>query len=188
MRRTIPLIATLAAMLMAAEPAGASTTDAIARDCQHSTTGQLTGTYTKAQLRKALHNLPSDVLEYSDCYDQINQALLSGGSGGGSHNGSNDGNGSGGTTGDTSTTPGSGTTDGTSGGDTATPPATPHAGKQQPVEIGGAVVQPGAIPSIGQDAHTLPTPLLIFLVLLGLGALVPLATTIVRRVIARRRA
>jgi hypothetical protein len=188
MRRTLPLIATLAALvaLLPAVPAGASTMDAIARDCQRYTAGLLSRTYTKAQLRNAKNNLPGDALEYTDCYDQINQALLDtpgGGShGGGSANGSQ-GDGGGGT----NLAGGGG--DGTSGGGAAgAPAAVAHVGTKQPVELGGAVVSPGTIPALGQDAHTLPTPLLVFLVLLGLGALVPAATTIVRRVITRRRA
>lgn len=187
MRRTIPFIAILAALL-AAGPVAANMTDTIVRDCQRSATGYLTGTYTRAQLIKAKNNLPTDALEYSGCYDQIQQALRDLVSGGGSNDGGTGG--SDGTTG--GGTMGGGAGDGnpgTGGGGTAlTPPATPHVGTRDVVEIGGAAVRPGTIPAIGQDAHTLPAPLAIFLVLLGLGALVPTVTTIARRVIARRRA
>ena len=61
-------------------------------------------------------------------------------------------------------------------------------GSKAPVTLDGSAVQPGAIPAIGRDAHSLPTPLLVFLVLLAVGALAPAATTIGRRVIARHRA
>lgn len=189
MRRTIPLIATLAAMLAAAVPAGANVTDQIARDCQRSSTGELRGTYTKAQLRQALHNLPSDVSEYSDCYDQIRTALR-GNQGGDSNDGGGSGQGGGGTTGGPIASGGSGggAGDPTQGGSAATPPGPPHVGTKQTVEVGGAAVQPGTIPALGQDAHKLPTPLLVFLLLLALGSLAAPTTLIVRRVIARRRA
>src|SRR5438270_13425900 len=59
-------------------------------DC--SQRGQLTHTYTPAELRRTLATMPADVKEYSDCYDVIDRALLaavggvhdngSGGSGG----------------------------------------------------------------------------------------------------------
>ncbi len=186
MRRTIPLIATLAALLTAV-PAVADITDTIVRDCSHSETGYLTGTYTRAQLKHALNNLPADAREYTGCHDQISQALRDAAAGGGS--GSNGTNGDGGSgSGSIGGGAGDGTNGGTGGGPIPTAPATPHVGARQAVEIGGAPVQPGTIPAIGQDAHTLPTPLAIFLVLLGLGALVPTVTTLARRVIARRRA
>lgn len=185
MRRTIPLIASLAALLVAG-PVAANMTDTIVRDCQRSATGYLTGTYTRAQLVKAKNNLPTDALEYSGCYDQISQALRDLVSGGGTNDG-----GTGGSDGTGGGTIGGGAGAGgtnTGSGAALTPPATPHVGTRDVVEIGGAAVRPGTIPAIGQDAHTLPTPLAVFLVLLGLGALVPTVTTIARRVIARRRA
>lgn len=183
MRRTIPLIATLASFALAA-PAFASTTDTIIRDCQHSQTGYLTGSYTKAQLRRALNNLPSDVLEYSGCYDQIKQALRDAalGTGGGGSGGS----GRGGIGGGTSTGGGDPTgSDGTTG--TAGAPPVEHVGSRAPVTIAGTTVKPGAIRTIGHDARELPTPLVVLLVLLGLGALAPTATTIGRRVVGHRR-
>jgi hypothetical protein len=54
--------------------------------------GTLTHSYTAAQLRAALANLPVDIKEYSACYNVLQQALLAkinklsggaGGSGGG---------------------------------------------------------------------------------------------------------
>jgi len=43
-------------------------------DC--SKQGQLTHTYSPAELRHALATMPADVKEYTDCYDVINRALL----------------------------------------------------------------------------------------------------------------
>lgn len=57
-------------------------------DCQLH--GQLTRTYTAAELRQALQTMPADVAEYSNCQNVIRSALLGqvgrlrgGGSGGG---------------------------------------------------------------------------------------------------------
>jgi hypothetical protein len=69
-------------------PASAAALTPVA-DCQLH--GQLTQSYTAAQLRNALATMPADVREYSDCYDILQRALyqkigkLSGGgsSGGG---------------------------------------------------------------------------------------------------------
>lgn len=190
MRRTIPLIATLAAMLAAAVPAGASTTNEIARDCQRSSTGELRGTYTRAELLEAKNNLPSDVSEYSDCYDQISQALREFRSNGPNGGGDGQSGGGGGAAGGPISS-GGGAGDGAGGGGGPTgaaPIANPHVGTKQAVEVGGAAVQPGTIPALGQDAHKLPTPLLVFLILLALGSLAAPTTLIARRVIARRRA
>jgi hypothetical protein len=38
--------------------------------------GQITGRFTVAQLRHALHQLPASVNEYSSCSDVINRAIL----------------------------------------------------------------------------------------------------------------
>jgi hypothetical protein len=191
MRRPIILTATLAVTLAlaCAAPAAASTTDRIIHDCLHSPTGALTGTYTRAQLKQALNNVPADASEYSGCHDAISEALIAlttnppprGGTGG------RDGGGGGGGSVPGTSTPGNGTAG--DGAGIATPTVVPkNTGSQAPVTLDGAAVQPGAIPAIGRDAHSLPTPLLVFLVLLGVGALGPAATTIGRRVIARHRA
>jgi hypothetical protein len=61
-------------------------------DCQLH--GQLTRTYTAAELRQALQTIPADVAEYSNCQNVIKAALLamvgslSGGGGGGGGGGS----------------------------------------------------------------------------------------------------
>lgn len=193
-RSTTPFLALLTCLLaLAALPAPAAANamdDRIAKDCQTSQTGALTGTYTKAQLRHAKNNLPGDVLEYSGCYDAIRHALLATSRGGG--NGDNAGGGDGGIGsspgGGIGGTSGSGFDGGATGGDPNAPPPTPHAGTETPVAIAGTTIAPGRLPSIGQNANTLPGPLVGLLVLLGVAALVPVALTIGRRVVARRRA
>jgi hypothetical protein len=193
MRRPIILTAILAVTLTWATTAAASVTDQIVHDCLHSPTGGLTGTYPRAALKQALHNLPGDAAEYSSCHDAIYQALLDsaanppGGGGGGTNGGNGTAGGGGGGLGGGTGAGGSGTTGSGSGG--TVPVAVPrNTGSRARVTLDGSAVQPGAIPAIGRDAHRLPTPLLVFLVLLGIGALAPAATTIGRRVIARRRA
>jgi hypothetical protein len=69
---TILAVAASAALLTAA-PASAKFTAPVA-DCNAHT--QLTRHYTPAQLTQALNTMPSDVKEYTDCYDVINRALL----------------------------------------------------------------------------------------------------------------
>jgi hypothetical protein len=194
-RSTTPLLA-LAACLLAfvALPAGATANamdDRIAKDCQNSQTGALTGSYTKAQLRHARNNLPGDVLEYSGCWDAIQQALRATASGDGANGGGTGGDGGFGSSpgGGIGGTSGSGVDGGGApGGDPSAPAPAPHTGTEAPVAIAGTTIQPGRLPSVGQDANALPDPLLALLVLLGLAALAPVALTIGRRVVARRRA
>lgn len=200
MRRPIRLPILLACLLaLLALPSAARANamdDRIARDCLTSKTGALTGRYTKAQLRHALRNLEGDVLEYSGCWDAINQALRSlNGSGGGG--GSNDGGGDptgGGTIGGGSggnATGGSGIAggDGAGGGSagSATPPP-PVPETVKPISVAGTSVDPGRLPSLGRDTNELPGALVALLALLAVAALAPVTLTIGRRVVARRRA
>jgi hypothetical protein len=69
----IAAVAVLAVGLLAAAPASAALSGAVA-DCNTHT--RLTQTYTAAELRTALNTMPADVKEYTDCYDVIQRALL----------------------------------------------------------------------------------------------------------------
>ena len=69
----IAAVAVLAVGLLAAAPASAALSGAVA-DCNAHT--RLTHTYTAAELRMALNTMPADVKEYTDCYDVIQRALL----------------------------------------------------------------------------------------------------------------
>ncbi|HZV72217.1 MAG TPA: hypothetical protein VFF79_00725 [Conexibacter sp.] len=195
MRLSIPLRTLVLCVLLLALPAASAsanaTDDRIVQDCQHSATGALTGSYTKAQLRHALHNLPGDVQEYSGCHDAIAQAASAGsghsGAGGGSGGGSNTAGGGGAGTGGAGS---SGSGGGGAGGTSATGPTTdaqPPAGAERPLQVAGAAVAPGTLPAIGRDSHKLPTALLVVLALLGLTALASTALTIGRRAVAHRR-
>lgn len=195
--RTLKLLTTLIAcvLLLAISAASAwanAADDRIIGDCQNSPTGALRGSYPQAQLNHALHNLPGDVREYTGCSDAIRQALLAsagGGNGSGSTNAGGIGGGSGTSGGGGSGTGGTGApaTDG-SAASPPTPDAPPPAGAEQPLDVAGAAVAPGALPEIGQDSHHLPTALLVLLVLLGVAALATAATTIGRRVVGHRGA
>lgn len=188
MRPVTALTTLVACVLLLAVPATSAwanaTDDRIINECANSATGAVTGSYTKAQLQHALNNLQGDVLEYSGCPDAIRQALHAGDGGGGNDGGGGGTNGTGTAGGGFGTTSGAG---GTPGG-TAVPDTPPPAGAEQPVDVAGAAVAPGALPEIGKDSHRLPTALLVLLVLVGVAALVPAALTIGRRVVGHRRA
>lgn len=194
----VTLIACVLLLALPAASARANASDSrIVQDCQHSATGELTGTYTKAQLNHALHNLPGDVLEYSGCHDAIDQAML-GASSGGRRSGSGGGpSGGGGTNaggfGDstgagTLGSAGAGEGDAAGGSSAPAPHAPPPPDANRPLEIAGATIAPGTLPTIGHDSHHLPTALVVLLALLGLAAAVPTVLTIGRRVVAARRA
>lgn len=192
------LLAGLLALAALPTPAAANAMDdRIARDCLTSETGRLRGKYTRAQLRHALRNLDGDVLEYSGCWDAINDALrsLSGGrsdGAGGSNASSSGATGGGGTSGGSDISAGGGATGGdAAGGGTPAagdgPGAAAHSGSARPVQIAGTAIEPGRLPPLSSRAHTLPGPLIALLAVLGAAALVPAVLTIGRRVIAGRR-
>ncbi len=91
MRTLVALTVLLCAVgCLAAGSATAAGLSAPVADCD--THGQLTRSYSAAQLRSALATMPADVNEYTNCHDVIQRALLAklgklgdaGGSGGGS--------------------------------------------------------------------------------------------------------
>jgi hypothetical protein len=196
MRTPTYLTTLIACVLLLALPAGSAWANAadnrILLDCQESPNGALRGRYPSKQLNHALHNIPGDQLEYSGCYDRIKEALLAsvGGGAGGGNDGGNGGNGGGGGTSDDNGSTGGGFGSSGSGIGASAPPADaqPPAGAEQPVDVAGASIAPGALPEIGEDSHRLPTALIVLLVLVGAAALVPAALTIRRRVVGHRGA
>jgi hypothetical protein len=77
-RPSIPatfIAAVLAAMLTIGAAASARGLTKVVADCNAHT--RLTATYTPAQLRQALNTMPSDIKEYTNCYDVIQRQLLS---------------------------------------------------------------------------------------------------------------
>jgi hypothetical protein len=75
MRRLYVLLSVSAALgssLLAAQPALGSPTQVI-QDCRTHLT--LTHTYSASELSQALVQMPSDIKEYTNCFDLINHAL-----------------------------------------------------------------------------------------------------------------
>lgn len=156
---------------------------AVIKDC--ASDGKLDKKYTPADYADALKHIPTDVDEYTDCRDVIKRGQLglggtgggsgSGGTGGGTGTGGTSAGGTGGAAGAT------GTGNGLNAYDQALSTATPQerasvaqAGKapSTPLEVGGRQLRPD---SLGHgdlaSLNTLPTPLVIVLVLLGAAAL-----------------
>jgi hypothetical protein len=79
MRRLLALFG-VACALTAAMPSVAAASSAAVTDCNAH--GRLTHSYSTSELRTALVQMPADVQEYTNCYNIINQALLSQLSGG----------------------------------------------------------------------------------------------------------
>jgi hypothetical protein len=205
MRRTI-FLALLATLLCAPVARAADTRTEIWRDCVLDS--KLDGNYTLAQLRDARSHPPADGLEYSDCTDILARAIAaktssshsnSNSSGGGS----NSGGGGGGTGGGGSTGSSSGGSTGGGGGSTDTAPAAPitpstPADQQalseaaieggQPVKVDGKPVMPGGTSRLAADVgrNSLPTTLVIVLIMLGLAAILGGGRRIRDRVIAHR--
>jgi hypothetical protein len=205
------LACVVAMLLVTASPAFADTRQQILRECQD---GALTGDYTAKEIRDARDNIPTDIDQYSNCRQVLTRALL--GLAGGSSNpsgGSNppSGGGGGGGAGGAGGSSGGGT--GASGGSTAPSgglltPTTPQdqqaladaAKGAGPVAVGGTPIDASKV-GLGAGRHTLPTSMIVALVLLALAAAaaaVPLARrigglhprglmTLGRRVVARGR-
>jgi hypothetical protein len=209
------LACVVAMLLVTASPAFADTRQQILRECQD---GALTGDYTAKEIRDARDNIPTDIDQYSNCRQVLTRALLglaggssnpSGGSNppGGGSGGSGGIGGSGGSSGGTGgATGGSGGSGAPSGG--LLTPTTPEdqqaladaAKGAGPVAVGGTPIDASKV-GLGADRHTLPTSMIVALVLLALAAAaaaVPLARrigglhprelmTLGRRVVARGR-
>jgi len=194
MRTPLILTTLIACVLLLAVPATSAwanaADDRILTDCSESPNGALRGTYAPDQLRHALRNMPGDFREYSACPDAIRQALLASVAGSGNSPSGGNGSGSPGGINATGSDSGGAGFDGGAGAGAAgpTPEAPPPADADRPLDVAGAAVAPGALPELGRNAHRLPTPLLVLLVLLGVAALVPAALTIGRRVVDHRRA
>jgi hypothetical protein len=156
------------------------------------------GHYTQAQYKKALEQLPTDSDEYTACRDVIERARLaalsgrskrSGGGGGGSTGAGSSGGSSGG---------GSPGSSGTSGSAPADPLASASpkqrkalsqvAKSAKPVDIGGKLVQPGALGlgTLSGSGHGVPTPLVALIGLLAASALGAAGWWLWSRVLARR--
>jgi cobalamin biosynthesis Mg chelatase CobN len=209
MLRRATLLVMLAGCLLAPSLAHASGA-AVIRDCEQH--GQLTGHYSQADLNSALNSMPADLKEYSNCEEAVQQAQAAGASKPRSSKNSPTG------TDSTSTGSGGGTSGGASGGGSSgagsgsSPSPQAHAAAKpahaatkadkqalktaqhgRPVGAAAlATTQSHATPS-SDSGGSIPTPLLVVLILLGIGALVSLVVAgrrrspRVRRVLARDR-
>ena len=210
MRRALLAILLLALTVWAPVTAAWAATSpetvrAILRDCEDD--GSLSGSYRPSELRDAVRNIGTDLDQYSDCRDVINAAVLravsrpagSGGGGGGAGGaaGGGSGAGEGGVTG-SSGLPGGGAGTGADfgGGGLLTPDGPEEVAELSRLRaaapasavVGGRPVRAGARDLAAIVAHELPTPLLVALALLTLGALVAGLPPIRRRVLDRRAA
>jgi hypothetical protein len=172
--RHLLLLAALPLLLLAFPGTAFAGPLQVIKDCNQD--GQLNRNYSNKELRKALDNLPSDIDEYSDCRDVIGAAITGGSDKGGNRGGAG-GSGAGGT--------------GGGGGDAA--PVTPEeqAARTQdqadlqalgtpesrenppPIDVGGEPVKPGSdgVFDLASASNSLPTPLLIALIVLALLAI-----------------
>ena len=176
MRRVFVTTIALCCLLLVPAAAHASGR-AVIRDCTDD--GQLSKTYSQKDYRDALANLPTDVDEYTDCRDVIRKAQLGGAAGGGGGHG---GPGA----------PGGGS----GGGGNATPNgpeekaalAKAQKGGGAPIHIGDRTVTPGGSRFTSADVrNSMPTSLLVVLIMLGAGVLAAGVVTARNRVIRRRQ-
>jgi hypothetical protein len=201
------LACVVAMLLVTASPAFADTRQQILRECQD---GALTGDYTAKEIRDARDNIPTDIDQYSNCREVLSRALLSlaGGSGPNSSNGSSGGGAGSGGAGGGAGGGGTGGAGGPGGSGALLTPTTPQdqqaladaAKGAGPVDVGGTRIDAAKV-ALGAERHTLPTSMIVTLVLLALAAAsaaAPLArrmrgmdprglVTLGRRVLARGR-
>jgi hypothetical protein len=184
MRRTL-LLGLFTALLLAPAAYADSTTTKILRDCNDD--GVLEGHYTPSEMRKARDSIPTDLQEYSDCADVLSRALASLTSSAGAPGGSAGGAAP-------AATPAQQFSDTAVGGRVAAPTtpadhqalADAAAGGGQPVVVDGRAVAPAADFSSHVGRNSLPSTLIVVLVLLAGAVLAIVVPTVRRRVLARK--
>ncbi|HEX7300674.1 MAG TPA: hypothetical protein VF257_16870 [Solirubrobacteraceae bacterium] len=148
------------------------------------------GTYTQAQYKKALEQIPSDSDEYSACRDVLERGRLAAlGSKRKSNGGAGAGTTGGGGGGSTSPGTPARTADPLASATPAQRSALANAGQSaKPVEVGGKLVQPGALGmgALSGSGHSVPTPLAALIALLAASALAGGGWWLWSRVLARR--
>jgi len=201
MRRLLTATLLLLLLLPAAHAfAGDNPSDLLVDACRDE---KVDGTYSQKTYRRALDQLPADSDQYTACRDVINRARLaalnsrrssSGSGGGGGQGGSSGGAGGGGNSGAGS---GASRSSGSGGATKNAAPAPPTPAEQQavrkaittganPVNVGGQLVQPGAVGALASDDRRIPTSLLALLVALAVCALAATGAVGWHRVLARR--
>ena len=203
MRRLLTATLLLLLLLPAARAvAGDNPSDLLVDACRDE---KVDGTYSQKTYRRALDQLPADSDQYTACRDVINRARLaalnsrrsSSGNGGGSGQGGSSGGGSGGGGGNSGAGSGASRSSGSGGATKNAAPAPPTPAEQQavrkaittganPVNVGGQLVQPGAVGALASDDRRIPTSLLALLVALAVCALAATGAVGWHRVLARR--
>jgi len=202
MRRLLTATLLLLLLLPAAHAfAGDNPSDLLVDACRDE---KVDGTYSQKTYRRALDQLPADSDQYTACRDVINRARLaalnsrrsSSGSGGGGGQGGSSGGGSGGG-GNSGAVGGASRSSGSGGTTKNAAPAPPTPAEQQavrkaittganPVNVGGQLVQPGAVGALASDDRRIPTSLLALRVALAVCALAATGAVGWHRVLARR--
>jgi hypothetical protein len=204
MRRLLTATLLLLLLLPAAHAfAGDNPSDLLVDACRDE---KVDGTYSQRTYRRALDQLPADSDQYTACRDVINRARLaalnsrrssSGGGGGGQGGSSGGGSGGGGSNSGAGSSGGSTRGSGSGGGSKDAAPAPPTPAEQQavqkaittganPVNVGGQLVQPGAVGALASDDRRIPTSLLALLIALAVCALAATGAFGWHRVLARR--
>lgn len=176
MRRLYAVLTVLLCLLALPAVAGASGRSVV-RDCTDN--GRVDSHHSQSDYQDALRGLPSDVDEYTDCRQIIEQAKRRDAKSSSSSGGSGGSGGGGGVSG--------GSGGGFSGFDSATPPPISNipASPSESSAVAQAAAQGGASVAVAGEPitpggtgiteaavrHDLPGPLLVFIVLLCLGAL-----------------
>jgi hypothetical protein len=201
MRRLLTALTILCLAVPATASADAGVTKLLRDACRDE---HIDGTYTQAQYKKALDQLPTDSDEYTGCREVLQRGRMAA-LGAGKHKSS----GGGGSTGTGAGTGGgsgsSGSTGAGSSGSSRAPAADPlssatprqkkalaQAGQSaqsaKPVNVGGELVQPGAL-GLGElsgASRGVPTPLIALICLLAASALGAGGWWLWSRVLARR--
>jgi hypothetical protein len=145
----------------------------------------INGTYTQAEYKQALDQLPTDSDEYTGCREVLQRGRLAA-LGAGKHKSSGGGGSTGAGTGGGAGSSGGGGSSGSSSPSSAPnadplATATPRQKKAvaraahiaKPVDVGGELVQPGAlgVGALSGSGRGLPTPLIVLICLLAATAL-----------------
>lgn len=178
MRRLVTALLVLGLLAPAAARADSGANKLLIDACRDE---KVDGHYTQAQYKKALEELPADSDQYTACREVIDRARLAALSGAGAKKkaggGAVTGGGGTGSSGGGSTGAGSGSTGRADPLASASPKerkAIQQAGKKaKPVEVGGKLVQPGALGlgGLAGSDNSLPASLVALIALLGAGAL-----------------
>ena len=160
LNRVVRHLLIVCALALVALPASAFASPAqVHNDCGRD--GRLDREYSNEDLRKARDNMPTDLLEYSECQDVIAAAIQ-----GGSDRGSGE------------PSPGVGNTDpagetAAREGDVDALSTIAEAGEAPKVDVGGTSLEPDSngFFDVSGAANSVPLPLVLALVLLGLLAL-----------------